>query len=100
MDRLSLGDVAVVRGPAPYTVADEPDRPPQAIILPTQECVPAPGLDASPMSMHGVRTWGNDPAGGTEMLTGTYQVSREVSQRLLRALPPWSCSARTSGAAR
>jgi AraC-like DNA-binding protein len=97
--RLSLGDVAIVRGPAPYTVADGPDRPPQAIILPTQECVPAPGLDKSPMSMHGVRTWGNDPDGGTEMLTGTYQVSREVSQRLLRALPPlvllraqeWSC---------
>ncbi len=88
-----------MRGPGPYTVADEPDRPPQAIILPTQECVPAPGLDKSPMSMHGVRTWGNDPDGDTEMLTGTYQVSREVSQRLLRALPPllllreqeWNC---------
>jgi AraC-like DNA-binding protein len=98
-ERLSLGDVAIVRGPAPYTVADEPGRPPQAIILPTQECVPAPGLDKSPMSMHGVRTWGNDPDGDTEMLTGTYQVSREVSQRLLRALPPvvllraeeWNC---------
>lgn len=97
--RISLGDVAILRGPAPYTVADDPDRAPQAVILPGQQCVAVPGADQVPMGMIGVRTWGNDPAGNTEMLTGTYQVSRAVSQRLLRALPPllvlrageWDC---------
>ncbi len=35
----------------------------------------------------GVRTWGNAPDGETELLTGTYLLDGEVSQRLLRALP-------------
>jgi AraC-like DNA-binding protein len=34
-----------------------------------------------------VRTWGNTPDGSTIILTGTYQLQSEVSQRLLRALP-------------
>jgi AraC-like DNA-binding protein len=35
-----------------------------------------------------VRTWGNDPAGSTELLTGVYQLEGEISRRLLAALPP------------
>src|SRR6516165_2830620 len=34
--RIGGGDVAILRGPAPYTVADAPDRPAQAVILPGQ----------------------------------------------------------------
>jgi AraC-like DNA-binding protein len=93
------GDVAVLCGPAPYTVADEPGRRAQAVILPGQRCVAPDGGAQTAMADLGVRTWGNDTAGGTEMLTGTYPVPREVSQRLLRALPPllvlranqWDC---------
>jgi AraC-like DNA-binding protein len=36
----------------------------------------------------GVRTWGNDPAGSTVLLTGSYLLTGEVGERLLRALPP------------
>ena len=97
--RIGCGDVAILRGPAPYTVADTPGRPAQAVILPGQHCSAVPGAGPPLMGPLGIRTWGNDPAGGTEMLTGTYQVTREVSQRLLRALPPllvlwageWDC---------
>jgi AraC-like DNA-binding protein len=97
--RIGCGDVAILRGPAPYTVADTPGRPAQAVILPGQHCSAVPGTGPPVMGTLGIRTWGNDPAGGTEMLTGTYQVTREVSQRLLRALPPllvlwageWDC---------
>ncbi len=32
--RFDRGDVAVVRGPDPYTVADDPATPPQAVIHP------------------------------------------------------------------
>jgi len=39
------------------------------------------------MTELGVRTWGNSPDGATVLLTGTYQLDGEVSQRLLRALP-------------
>jgi hypothetical protein len=87
-NRIGRGDVAVLRGPTPYTVSDEPGRPPQAVIRPGQICAAPDGVEQTVMSDLGIRTWGNDVDGETEMLTGTYPVPREVSQRLLRALPP------------
>ena len=98
-NRIGRGDVAVLRGPTPYTVSDEPGRPPQAVIRPGQICAAPDGGEQTVMGDLGIRTWGNDVDGETEMLTGTYPVPREVSQRLLRALPPalvlfdgeWDC---------
>jgi AraC-like DNA-binding protein len=84
---LDHGDVAVIRGPDPYTVADEPATPPQAVIHPGQRCTSPDGQELKQMAELGVRTWGNSPDGGTVMLTGTYQLDGEVSRRLLRALP-------------
>jgi len=86
--RLDRGDVAVIRGPDPYTVADDPGTPPQAIILPGQRCTTPEGQELKLMTDLGVRAWGNNPDGTTVMLTGTYLLDGEVSQRLLRALPP------------
>lgn len=85
--RLGHGDVAVMRGPDPYLVADEPSTPPQAIIHPGQRCTTPDGRELEDMSMLGVRTWGNSASGATVLLTGTYQLDGEVSRRLLRALP-------------
>jgi AraC-like DNA-binding protein len=85
--RLDRGDVAILRGPDPYTVADEPATPPQAIIHPGQRCTTPDGHELESMQDLGVRTWGNSAEGATVMLTGTYQMHGEVSQRLLRALP-------------
>jgi AraC-like DNA-binding protein len=85
--RLGAGDVAVVRGPEPYTVADDPATAPQAIILPGQRCTTPDGQEVAQMMDLGVRTWGNAADGATVMLTGTYQLDGEVSRRLLRALP-------------
>ena len=85
--QLGRGDVAILRGPDPYTVADDPATPPQAVIHPGQRCTTPEGDDLSQMMELGVRTWGNSPDGATVMLTGTYQMDGEVSQRLLRALP-------------
>ena len=98
-NRIGRGDVAVLRGPTPYTVSDVPGRPPQAVIRPGQICSAPDGGEQTVMGDLGIRTWGNDSGGDTEMLTGTYPVPREVSQRLLRALPPalvlfegeWNC---------
>jgi len=86
--RLDRGDVAVIGGPDPYTVADDPGTPPQAIILPGQRCTTPEGQELKLMTDLGVRAWGNSPDGTTVMLTGTYQLDGEVSQRLLPALPP------------
>jgi AraC-like DNA-binding protein len=86
--RLGPGDVAVIRGPDPYTLADDPGTEPQVLILPGQRCVTPDGRDVELMSYMGVRTWGNSPVGTTAMLSGTYEHEGEVSRRLLKALPP------------
>ena len=86
--RLGGGDVAVFRGPDPYTVADDPATAPQVVIQPGQRCTTPDGADVGGMMDLGVRTWGNSADGATVMLTGTYQMDGEVSRRLLRALPP------------
>jgi AraC-like DNA-binding protein len=84
---LARGDVAIMRGPDPYTVADAPATAPQVVIHPGQRCTTPDGEDVGPMRDLGVRTWGNSADGSTVLLTGTYQIDGEVSQRLLRALP-------------
>ncbi|MEU6788613.1 AraC family transcriptional regulator [Nonomuraea angiospora] len=85
--RLSPGEVAIARGPRPYTVASEPGLKPQVVILPGQECRTIDGESPYDTMSMGVRTWGNDPSGGTVLLTGTYNLEGEVSRRLLDALP-------------
>ena len=85
--RLGSGDACLLRGPAAYTVADDPATAPQVLVLPGQRCVTPEGREVV-MRTHGVRTWGNSPDGETELLTGTYQLDGEVGRRLLRALPP------------
>jgi AraC-like DNA-binding protein len=86
--RLGPGDVAVIRGPDPYMLADDPLTAPQVIILPGNRCVTPDGQEVELMSFMGVRTWGNSPVGATVMLNGTYELEGEVSRRLLNALPP------------
>jgi AraC-like DNA-binding protein len=85
--RLDAGAVAIIRGPEPYTVADDPSTRPQIVIHPGQRCTTPEGEDLAEAMYLGVRTWGTNPHGGTVLLTGTYQMRGEVSQRLLTALP-------------
>lgn len=84
--RLSSGALAIVRGPAPYTVDDGLDTPVQAVIEPGQICTTPPGLPPT-MTMLGTRSWGNRADGSTVLLVGTYQLRSEISRRLLSALP-------------
>ncbi|GAA0248201.1 AraC family transcriptional regulator [Cryptosporangium japonicum] len=103
LTRLEAGDLAIFRGPDPYTLADDPATAPQVHILPGQVCQTPAGAPLglmtdlmSPPGALGVRTWGNDATGGTELLTGTYEVHSEVSSRLLATLPPVLVVRRTS----
>jgi AraC-like DNA-binding protein len=84
---LRAGDVAILRGPDPYTVADDPATAPQVVILPGQRCGLPDGQEVESMGDLGVRTWGNSAEGETIMLTGTYQLRSDTSRRLLDALP-------------
>ena len=85
--RLDPGSVAVMRGPDPYTFADDPGTPPQVVIRPGQHCTTPDGLDLAQAMALGVRSWGNSPAGRTAMLIGTYERHSEVGRPLLSALP-------------
>ncbi|WP_141207500.1 AraC family transcriptional regulator [Streptomyces griseorubiginosus] len=97
--RLRPGDLAIARGPAPYTCADAPDTAPQALILPGAECRHPDGRTLNGSMDLGVRSWGDRLNGGTVLLIGTYLVDGEISSRLLDALPPllslttdvWEC---------
>jgi AraC-like DNA-binding protein len=84
---MSEGDVAIARGPDPYLVADHPSTPPQALILPGQECRTPDGGHLTAFADVGVRTWGHGTDGPDVLLTGTYGMEGELSKRLLAALP-------------
>ncbi len=84
---LQAGDVAIIRGPEHYTVADEPDRTPDIVIHPDQSCTTLDGrLLAEEMHL-GVRTWGNAADGETVMLVGAYVGVGDVNRRVLSVLP-------------
>ena len=84
---LAPGDVAVVLGPEPYTMADDPASEPDIIIHPGQRCETRDGRPLVQEMDLGVRSWGNSADGETVMLVGSYHLDGEVSGRLLRALP-------------
>ena len=86
--RIGPGDIAVTRAPAHYNVADSPTRAPSVVIHPGQRCCDLDGNALLEQMTHGVRTWGNDPAGSTVFLVGAYEHLSDISDRLLRALPP------------
>ncbi|MEY9211987.1 AraC family transcriptional regulator [Thermobifida halotolerans] len=86
--RLRAGDVAVVRGPDPYTVSDTPARPPRVAIGPDQHCTTLRGAPLAETMARGVRTWGTGDTGTTVLLVGTYPTPTTVGRRLLAALPP------------
>ncbi|MEV8633978.1 AraC family transcriptional regulator [Streptosporangium sp. NPDC051023] len=86
--RLRPGDVAIMRGPDAYTIADAPDTAPHIVIHPGQRCTTLRGEGLGETMNLGVRTWGDSPDGAAVMLSGTYQMHSEIGRRLLTALPP------------
>jgi AraC-like DNA-binding protein len=84
---LNVGEVAILRGPTPYTISDKPGTPVQVVISPGQICTTVDGRGIGDARSLGVRTWGDDRTGDTIMLSGTYQMQREIGQRLFGALP-------------
>ncbi len=86
--KLGPGDIAVTRAPEHYNVADSPTTPPTVVIHPAQRCCDLDGNSVVEAMTHGVRTWGNDPDGSTVFMVGAYEHLSDISDRLLRALPP------------
>ena len=86
--RIGPGDVAVTRAPDHYTVAESPTAEPNIVIHPNQDCRDLDGNSLLEQLTHGVRTWGTDPDGSTVFIVGAYEHLSDISDRLLRALPP------------
>ncbi|MFG2481911.1 AraC family transcriptional regulator [Streptomyces virginiae] len=88
---LGEGDVAIVTGARPFTLADTADgdvrMPPLWVVHGPDRCTTADGADISEEVLLGLRTCGNSADGPTVLLTGSYQVGGRVSERLLSALP-------------
>ncbi|WP_063795109.1 AraC family transcriptional regulator [Kitasatospora sp. MBT66] len=83
------GDLALLRGPESYTVADDPRSEPDILIGPGQICSRDGASVATSMAL-GVRTWGEtrpDDERPSVMLSGTYLAEHEIGRRLLGHLP-------------
>ena len=85
---LGPGDIAVIRGPDPYTLADVPDSPPQITIGPDQRCTTTGGEDVTDSMSLSLRTWGESTReDSTVLLSGTYSAPRELGWHLMNAMP-------------
>jgi AraC-like DNA-binding protein len=92
---IRTGDVAIIRGPNPYTVADHPDTPPSLVVHPGNRLTTTiDGLDVTDglrLSTHtsalGARADEVRSDSSAVVASGTYQVTGDVSGRLLAALP-------------
>jgi AraC-like DNA-binding protein len=85
--RMRTGDVAVICGSEPYTVADDPATEPRLLVRPGGVCEPLPGATEHDGPSLGIRTYGRRPDGKTVVVSGTYQMESDVSRRLLAGLP-------------
>ena len=84
---MHTGDVAIVKGPHPYTVADDPGTVPDIIVGVDNRLTTMDGVDVTDAWQLGPRTAGLTRDGSARVASGTYQVSNDVTQRLLNALP-------------
>ena len=82
------GDIAILRANIRFVVADAPDRKPSVTVFRGQDCRDADGNSVSARMLHGVRTWGNDPAGDTIFAVAAYENLSMTSDRLSALLPP------------
>lgn len=84
---LGTGDVLLVQGTSPYRLTDRHGSQPRVRILPGQQCVDLRGRPVHESMNHGLRTWGNDPAGRDVLFIGAYASVGEVGRLLTAALP-------------
>ncbi|ADD40119.1 AraC family transcriptional regulator [Stackebrandtia nassauensis] len=80
--RIATGDIAVVRGEIPYVVADDPATEPELVVTDADYCPGSGGLE--PLR----RTCGDPNEAGAVLVSGAFERQGELSERLLRALPP------------
>ncbi|MEU9703979.1 AraC family transcriptional regulator [Streptomyces sp. NPDC047981] len=87
--QLGEGDVAVVIGSEPFSLRDEADSgaAPVYVREGPYRCTTADGEEIGEDIVLGPRVCGNSANGPAVLLTGSYRVGGQVSERLLSALP-------------
>lgn len=86
-ESLTVGDIALVRGPRPYRVADAADSATIAVIEPDQRCVTPDGAALDLAFAHGLRRWGNDPEGPDSVIVASYADVGSVGRLVTDVLP-------------
>ncbi|MEV4177844.1 AraC family transcriptional regulator [Nonomuraea sp. NPDC049709] len=81
---IGVGDIAVVRGDTPYTVADDPATTPSLEVTSADYC---PGSVGVEQASRPARTCGTPADGAAVLVSGAFERKGELSERLLRALP-------------
>lgn len=84
---LAEGDIAIVSGGNPHTVADLPSTEPTCIVTSATCCTDAEGIDISSETALGPIQYGFQDDGSHLLLSGSYEAEGEVSRRLLSVLP-------------
>ncbi|WP_449657292.1 AraC family transcriptional regulator [Streptomyces johnsoniae] len=85
--RVRERDVVITRGPAPYTVADDPATRPRYLVTDADYCARADGTDAGDEVERRLRTCDMGPGGAALLLAGAVERRGEIGDRLLAALP-------------
>ena len=85
--QLDAGDVAVVKGPTPYVLSDQPGTPFSVVVEPGQVCRPVEGQGAAAAMTLGIRSWGNSRDGSCAFLAVAYELPGQIRGRLLPAVP-------------
>ncbi|MFG1707041.1 AraC family transcriptional regulator [Nonomuraea sp. M3C6] len=81
------GDIVIARGLASYTVADDPATSPQHVITIAHYCAATARAIEDGGPAQDSRTCGVTESGSAILLSGAYQGSAGISDRLLDALP-------------
>jgi AraC-like DNA-binding protein len=81
---IDVGDIAVIRGDAPYTVADDPATTPSLVVTGADYC---PGAEGVEHASGPARTCGTPADGAAVLVSGAFERRGELSERLLQALP-------------
>lgn len=98
--RLAAGDIALVKGPGPHTIADDPATPARFVIRQGKKHFPDGG-EAADQRPRAPRTYGDGLPGATTMLRGGYELRGDAGGRLLDMVPPLAivpAGPRTGGA--
>ncbi|TDC54273.1 AraC family transcriptional regulator [Actinomadura sp. KC345] len=85
---MRTGDVAIIKGPHPYNVGDDPATVPDYVVRRDNRVTTMDGTDVTDALRLGPRTSGLTRDGSAIVASGTYQIGSDVTERLLNALPP------------